>query len=93
MLESTPEHECENDNETGFTEPPDISFDWPSSTASDARQARPKRIYSILSQSDGDEASGRRESTLRRENVQQHSCIWKRKLKASGIRSKAMGIK
>ena len=28
MLENTPEHECEDDNETGFTEPPDISFDW-----------------------------------------------------------------
>lgn len=57
MLESTPEHKCENDNETGFTEPPDISFDWLSSTASDARQACRRRIYSILSQSDGDEAS------------------------------------
>lgn len=35
MLENTPEHKCENDNETGFTEPPDMSFDWLSSTASD----------------------------------------------------------
>lgn len=28
MLENTPEHKCESDNQTGFTEPPDILFDW-----------------------------------------------------------------